>query len=70
MGESAGIDKALAPQKEDGEAEGKAEPAAEMEKLEDEDTQRMKALSADDSGRIFADLQVHADEYPKLQTTF
>lgn len=41
-----------------------------MEKLEDEDTKRMKDLSRDDSGRIFADLQVHAADYPKLKTTF
>lgn len=69
VGESSGVEKALAPQKED-EEEGKAEPAEEMEKLEDEDAQRMKDLSKDDSGRIFADLQVHADDYPRLQTTF
>jgi hypothetical protein len=69
VGESSGVQKALAPQKEDQE-EGKEETAEEMEKLEDEDAQRMKELSEDDSGRIFADLQVQAGEYPKLQTTF
>lgn len=41
-----------------------------MEKLEEEDTKRMKELSKDDSGRIFSDLQVDAGNYPKLQTTF
>jgi hypothetical protein len=41
-----------------------------MEKLEDKDAQRMKGLSEDDSGRIFADLQAHAGDYPKLQTSF
>jgi hypothetical protein len=69
VGESSGVEKALAPQKEDQE-EGKTEPAEEMEKLEDEDVQRMKELSKDDSGRIFADLQVNAGDYPKLKTTF
>ncbi|KAK4151122.1 hypothetical protein C8A00DRAFT_45631 [Chaetomidium leptoderma] len=69
VGESSGVDKALEPQKED-QKEGKAEPAEEMEMLEDEDAQRMKGLGDDDSGRIFADLQVHAGDYPKLQTTF
>jgi hypothetical protein len=69
VGESSGTEKALEPQKEDQE-EGKAEPAEEMERLEDEDTKRIKGLSEDDSGRIFADLQVHAEDYPKLQTTF
>lgn len=69
VGESSGVKKALWPQEED-QKEGKEEPAEEMEKLEDENAQRMKALSKDDSGRIFADLQAQAGEYPKLQTTF
>ncbi|KAL2024252.1 hypothetical protein VTK56DRAFT_9408 [Thermocarpiscus australiensis] len=69
VGESSGVEKALEPQRED-QKEGKAEPAEEMEKLEDEDTQRVKGLSEDDAGRIFADLQVHAGDYPRLQTTF
>jgi hypothetical protein len=69
VGESSGVEKALEPQKQDQE-EGKAEPVDEMEKLEDEDAQRMKGLSEDDSGRIFADLQAHAGDYPKLQTSF
>ena len=41
-----------------------------MEKLEEEDAERMKGLSEDDSGRIFADLEVRAKDYPKLQTEF
>ncbi|KAK3298734.1 uncharacterized protein B0H64DRAFT_81636 [Chaetomium fimeti] len=69
VGESSGTEKALAPQEED-EKEGKVEPAEEMEELEEEDTERMKGLSKDDSGRIFADLQADAGDYPKLQTTF
>ncbi|KAH6854738.1 hypothetical protein B0I37DRAFT_301300 [Chaetomium sp. MPI-CAGE-AT-0009] len=69
VGESSGTEKALAPQEED-EKEGKVEPAEEMEELEEEDTQRMKGLSEDDAGRIFADLQADAGDYPKLQTTF
>ena len=69
VGESSGVEKAFEPQKQDQE-EGKAEPVDEMEKLEDEDAKRMEGLSEDDSGRIFADLQVHAGDYPKLQTTF
>ncbi|KAK4170533.1 hypothetical protein QBC43DRAFT_306387 [Cladorrhinum sp. PSN259] len=69
VGESSGIDKALEPQEKD-QKEGKGEPADELEKLEEEDYERMKDLSQDDAGRIFADLQVHAGEYPKLQTTF
>ncbi|KAK3311079.1 uncharacterized protein B0T15DRAFT_520321, partial [Chaetomium strumarium] len=69
VGESSGLEKALAPQTED-QKDGRAEPAAEMEKLEEEDMQRMKALREDDSGRIFADLQADAGNYPKLRTTF
>ncbi|KAK3393975.1 hypothetical protein B0H63DRAFT_459634 [Podospora didyma] len=69
VGESSGIDKALETQEEDGKTEAE-DPAKEMEKLEDEDARRMKDLSSDDASRIFADLQVHAKDYPKLQTTF
>lgn len=69
VGESSGVEKALEPQKAD-EKENKEEPAEELEKLEEEDLQRLKGLSDDDSGRIFADLKVKADDYPKLQTTF
>ncbi|KAJ4419614.1 hypothetical protein N0V85_000943 [Neurospora sp. IMI 360204] len=69
VGESSGVEKALEPQKVD-EKENKETPAEELEKLEEEDLQRLKGLSDDDSGRIFADLKVNADDYPKLQTTF
>ncbi|KAK4140416.1 uncharacterized protein C8A04DRAFT_32089 [Dichotomopilus funicola] len=69
VGESSGTEKALSPQKEDQE-EGKAEPEEEIEELEEEDIKRMEGLSEDDSGRVFADLQVHAEDYPKLRTTF
>lgn len=41
-----------------------------MEILEDEDMRRMGDLSGDDAEAIFADLQVDAKRYPKLQTTF
>lgn len=69
VGETSGVRKALEPQEED-RKEGKVGPAEEMEKLEDEDARRMKDLSEDDSGRIFADLQAQAADYPQLQTTF
>lgn len=69
IGESSGVEKALEPQKAD-EKENKEEPAEELEKLEEEDLQRLKGLSDDDSGRVFADLEVNANDYPKLQTTF
>ncbi|AEO54526.1 hypothetical protein MYCTH_2297179 [Thermothelomyces thermophilus ATCC 42464] len=69
IGESSGTDKALEPQKEDQE-EGKAEPAEEMEMLEEEDEKRMKSLADDDAGRIYTDLQAEAKNYPKLLTTF
>lgn len=69
VGESSGIEKATEPQKKDQEA-GKEEPLEELEKLEDEDTHRMEDLKGDDSAAIYADLDVHAKDYPKLQTTF
>ncbi|KAK3330721.1 hypothetical protein B0H66DRAFT_469549 [Apodospora peruviana] len=69
VGESSGVDKALEPQKEDQTKEN-AEPIDELEKLEEEDTKRMSGLSKDDATSIFADLEVHANDYPKLQTTF
>lgn len=69
IGESSGVEKALEPQVKD-QREGSAEPVEEMEKLEEEDTKRMRGLSRDDSVSIFTDLEVNAKDYPKLQTTF
>jgi hypothetical protein len=69
VGESSGIEKATEPQKEDQNG-GKEEPLTELEKLEDEDNHRMEDLKGDDSAAIYADLEVHAKDYPKLQTTF
>lgn len=69
IGEGSGIDKATEPQKED-QKDGKDEPLEELEKLEEEDTYRMEDLKGDDSAAIYADLEVHAKDYPKLQTTF
>ena len=60
---------ATEPQDKD-EKEGKEKPLEEMEMLEDEDTYRMEGLSGDDAEAIFADLEVNAADYPKLQTAF
>ncbi|KAI1808783.1 hypothetical protein F4811DRAFT_308 [Daldinia bambusicola] len=68
VGESSGIQKATEPQK--GQKEGQEDPIEELERLEDEDTHRMESLQGDDSDVIFKDLHVHAQDYPKLQTTF
>ena len=70
VGESSGIEKATQPDKKDQKDGDKEDPKEELEKLEDEDTERMKHLGKDDSDAIFADLEVHAKDYPKLQTTF
>ena len=67
IGESSGLEKATEPQKK---AEGSEKPIEELEKLEEEDTHRMEHLKGDDSSSIFADLEVHSKDYPKLQTTF
>ncbi|KAK3941984.1 hypothetical protein QBC46DRAFT_285174 [Diplogelasinospora grovesii] len=69
IGESSGIEKAAEPQKK-GKGKGKVEPLEEMEELEEEEEKRMKSLGKDDSDRIFADLQAHMKDHPKLQTTF
>lgn len=70
IGESSGIDKAVQPDKDDQKNGDKEDPVEEMEKLEDEDTERMQHLGSDDSAAIFADLEAQAKDYPKLQTTF
>lgn len=69
MGESSGLENALEPQRND-KKEGKEEPAEELNRLEEEDAERMKGLGGDDAAGIFADLQADAGDYPKLQTTF
>ncbi|KAF0639645.1 hypothetical protein NXS19_010576 [Fusarium pseudograminearum] len=69
IGESEGIEKAVEPQKKD-QKDGKEEPETVLEHLEDDDVKRMKHLADDQSTAIYADLHVHAKDYPKLQTTF
>lgn len=70
VGESSGLEKAMQPGKKDEKDEDKDEPIEEMEKLEHEDTDRMEHLGKDDSDAIFADLEVQAKDYPKLQKAF
>lgn len=70
IGESSGIEKAMQPDESDKKAGNKKEPIEELEKLEDEDTERMEYLGKDDSDAIFTDLEAQAKNYPKLQTTF
>ncbi|GFP54664.1 hypothetical protein ACSS6W_002501 [Trichoderma asperelloides] len=69
IGESSGIKKALTPQREDENA-NKEGPLEFMEELEEEDLKRMKDMPGDSSASIYADLKAHAEDYPKLQTTF
>lgn len=69
IGESSGIEKATEPQKKD-EEEGKEEPMEVLEHLAEEDLDRMRHLPGDQSASVYADLQAHAEDYPKLQTTF
>lgn len=74
IGASSGLEKATAPQKKkSGDAGGSGEeeePWEELEELEDEDARRVEHLADGESGAIFADLQVHAEDYPRLKTTF
>ncbi|KAK1714556.1 hypothetical protein CaCOL14_007380 [Colletotrichum acutatum] len=60
---------AVEPKSKDVKA-GKENPEDILEEIADEDEKRMEHLSGDDSASIFADLQVRAKDYPKLQTTF
>ncbi|EHK23780.1 uncharacterized protein TRIVIDRAFT_37177 [Trichoderma virens Gv29-8] len=69
IGESSGFKRALELQEDDDRAH-KEEPLEEMEELEEKDLKRMHQLSGDHSAAIYADLKVHAEDYPKLQTTF
>ncbi|KAK1248649.1 hypothetical protein MKX08_006869 [Trichoderma sp. CBMAI-0020] len=69
IGESSGIEKAMTPQEEDEKA-NKEKPLEAMEELEEEDLKRMKHMPGDSSASIYADLKAHAEDYPKLQTTF
>ncbi|KAK1764964.1 hypothetical protein QBC33DRAFT_545359 [Phialemonium atrogriseum] len=68
IGESSGIEKATEPQKD--QKEGEQDPKEEIEQLEEEDLERMKNISSNDSARIYEDLHADAKQYPKLQTTF
>ncbi|KAL7787441.1 hypothetical protein V8C37DRAFT_390312 [Trichoderma ceciliae] len=69
IGESSGIKKALVLHEEDEKAH-KEEPLEVMEDMEEEDLKRMRQLPGDHSASIYADLKAHAEDYPKLQTTF
>ena len=69
VGESSGIDKAVEPQEKDQKGH-KEKPREVLENLEHEDLKRMQHLPGGQSASIFTDLQVHAKDYPTLQTTF
>ena len=69
IGESSGLDKAMAAQKED-EEKGLKKPREVLEHLEQEDQKRMKGLSGDQTEAVFADLETSAKGYPRMLTTF
>ncbi|KAL1838619.1 hypothetical protein VTK73DRAFT_4276 [Phialemonium thermophilum] len=68
IGESSGIEKATEPQ--DDQKKGEEDPKEELEKLEEEDLARVRHLSKSESERIFRDLEVDAQDFPKLETSF
>ncbi|KAH6605773.1 hypothetical protein Trco_004926 [Trichoderma cornu-damae] len=68
IGESSGINKALALQEEDEKAQ-KEEPLETMESLEGADLKRMRHLPGDHSASIYADSKAHAEDYFKPQST-
>jgi len=53
---------------EEKQEEGKESVVEEMEKLEEEDTERVQGLKGDDA--VFKDLKISHEEYPKLQTSW
>lgn len=69
IGESSGLEEALQPL-EDDEKDGKKNPKEALENLEEEDLERMRHLPGDQSASVFADLTIHAKDYPKLKTSF
>uniref|UniRef100_A0A8H7K3W8 Uncharacterized protein n=1 Tax=Bionectria ochroleuca TaxID=29856 RepID=A0A8H7K3W8_BIOOC len=69
VGESSGIEKALEPQEKDDE-NGAQKPEEFIESLAEEDLQRMRHLTGQQSESIYADLQAQAEGYPRLKTTF
>ncbi|POS78467.1 hypothetical protein DHEL01_v203140 [Diaporthe helianthi] len=70
VGESSGIEKAMAPDDEDKEDENKKEPIEEIEELEHEDVQRMEHLGETESDAIFLDLEAYEKDHPQLQREF
>lgn len=68
VGESSGIEKATEPPKD--QKDGEPDPKEELERLEEEDEERMQGLGEDESESIFRDLHASAKEYPELKTTF
>lgn len=69
IGEGLGdMDKAVQEMSKDAKDDAKEKPAEEMEKLEEEDHDRVENLKQDDP--VFADLGLSSKEYPKMQTTW
>ncbi len=69
IGEGLGnIEKAVEEMSKDAKDEEKEKPVEEMEKLEEEDHDRVENLKQDDP--IFADLGLSSKEYSKMQTTW
>jgi len=69
IGEGLGdMGKAVEEQSRDKEDGGKERPEEEIEKLEEEDHDRVDGLKEDDP--VFADLGMSSKEYPKMQTTW
>lgn len=69
VGESSGLDKAVEPQSQDVKA-GREAPGEELEKLEDEDTRRMRDLAGDDAEAVYRDLEAGVEGWPDMATTF
>ncbi|KAF4624743.1 hypothetical protein G7Y89_g13427 [Cudoniella acicularis] len=69
IGEGMGeLGKVVEEQEKDKENNAKKKPVEEVEKLEEEDHDRVEGLKEDDP--VFADLDLSSKEYPHLQTTW
>lgn len=69
IGEGMGeMDKAVEEMSKDAKDDEKEKPVEELEKLQEEDHDRVEHLKGDDP--VFADLGLSSKEYSKMQTTW
>lgn len=65
IGEPSGTENATRKQEDE-----KEDPEEVLEKLEEDDLKRMRHLPGGQSASIYSDLNIYANDHPKIQTTF